>query len=132
MPSIDHIGIAVLDFEAVAKALKLLGIEPHPPENVPDQKVETWSFPAGESEIELLKPTAVDSPISKYLDRKGTGIHHIALRVEDIRAEIARLQAAGIRMIDDEPRAGAGGKLIAFIHPKSTGGILIELSESAK
>ena len=126
---IDHIGLAVPDFGKAAEVLKLLGLQPHPPEEVPDQKVKTLSFRAGDSEIELLVPASPASPIAKFLEKRGAGIHHLALRVENLDLEIARLRGAGVRMIDDEPRKGAGGKRIAFIHPKSTGGILIELAE---
>jgi len=129
MKKIDHIGIAVRDFKAVKYILNLLNIENHQPETVADQKVETLSFAMGDNEIELLKPTDADSSIAKYLDKKGTGIHHIAIKVENLDKEIARLIESGIRMIDEKPRIGAGGKKIAFIHPKSTGGILIELTE---
>ncbi len=126
---IDHIGVAVPDFEGAGEILKILGLEHHPPEEVADQKVKTLSFRAGDSEIELLTPTANDSPIAKYLAKKGSGIHHLALRVDDVEAVIARLTEKGVEMIDRQPRRGAGGKLIAFIHPKSTGGILIELTQ---
>jgi methylmalonyl-CoA epimerase len=96
---------------------------------VPEQKVETYSFQAGESEIELLKPVSPDSPVSTFLTNKGAGIHHLALRVENLEVELAKLKAKGLRLIDEVPRIGAGGKKIAFIHPKSTGGILIELTQ---
>ena len=129
MPIIDHIGIALKEFGDTAKILKMLGLESYDPEDVADQKVNTWSFQAGPSEIELLSPSADDSPIAKYLENKGAGIHHLAVRVKDIRQEIAKITEAGIRMIDETPRVGAGGKLIAFIHPKYTGGILIELTQ---
>ena len=129
MKTIDHIGVALPDFGAAAKIFELLGLQRHDPEEIAEQEVETLSFQVGDSEIELLKPTSPDSPIAKFLDKKGAGIHHFALRVEDIEREIAHLKAEGIRMIDEQPRRGAGGKRIAFIHPKSTGGILIELTE---
>jgi methylmalonyl-CoA/ethylmalonyl-CoA epimerase len=87
-------------------------------------------LPIGESRIELLEATSADSPISKFLAKRGPGIHHIALRVEDIRARLADLKSKGARLIDEEPRTGAGGCLVAFIHPSSTGGVLIELVEN--
>ena len=126
---LDHIGLAVSDFTPAAAILKTLGLQPRPPEEIPEQKVKTWSFRAGDAEIELLLPTSDDSPITKFLQKKGSGIHHLAFRVENVAAEIERLQALGIRMIDTKPRRGAGGKLIAFIHPQATGGILIELTQ---
>ncbi|MBC8278846.1 MAG: methylmalonyl-CoA epimerase [FCB group bacterium] len=129
MITIDHIGIALDEFGDTANILKIIGLESHHPEEVPNQKVNTWSFQAGESELELLAPTSEESPIAKYIDKKGQGIHHLALRVENVKAEIEKLSSAGVKMIDHEPRLGAGNKLIAFIHPKSTGGILIELTQ---
>lgn len=132
MKTIDHIGIALDDFGETGKVLELIGLKPHHPEEVADQKVKTWSFQSGESEIELLQPTADDSPIAKFIEKKGRGIHHLAVRVDDITREIEHLKNSGIIMIDNTPRRGAGGKLIAFIHPKSTGGILIELTQLEK
>ncbi len=130
MPIIDHIGIALNDFSQAGKILKLLRLDAaDEPEVVMEQMVKTWSFRAGASEVELLIPTEAESPIAKFIEKKGVGIHHIAVRVNDLAVEIARLQAEGIIMIDETPRKGAGGKLIAFIHPKSTGGILIELTQ---
>ena len=126
---IDHIGVAVPELEKAAAIFKILGLHAHEPEEVADQKVFTQSFQAGDNEIELLKPTAEESPIAKFLEKKGTGIHHVAIRVDDIESEIELLKAKGVIMIDDKPRPGAGGKMIAFIHPKSTGGILIELTQ---
>ena len=129
MISIDHIGIALDEFGETGNILKIIGLKSHQPEEVSEQKVNTWSFQAGDSELELLIPTSSESPIAKYIDKKGKGIHHLALRVDDVKAEIEKLTTAGIKMIDHEPRLGAGNKLIAFIHPKSTGGILIELTQ---
>ena len=128
--SIDHIGIALPDYSELGALLgNILKLASNEPEEVADQRVSTWSFKAGESEIELLVPTSEDSPIAKYIENKGAGLHHIAFRVDDIDSELAKLTAAGVRLIDREPRIGAGGKLIAFLHPKSTGGILIELTQ---
>ncbi len=89
----------------------------------------TAFLPVGDSEIELLAPTAPDSPIARFIEKRGEGIQHIALRVDDIEAELERLKAAGVRLIDEKPRRGAGGAKIAFIHPKATGGVLLEISE---
>ncbi|MBC8204233.1 methylmalonyl-CoA epimerase [bacterium] len=128
--TIDHIGIAVSDFDAAADILgNKLNLHEHEPEEVPDQKVVTLSFSAGGSEIELLKPASDESPIAKFIAQKGQGIHHIALRVDDLQYELDKLASAGVKLIDEKPRMGAGGKLIAFIHPKSAGGILIELTQ---
>jgi len=130
MPIIDHIGIAVNDFSAAGKVLQLLRLEPAPqPEVITEQQVNTWSFRAGPSEVELLTATDAESPIAEFIKKKGAGIHHIAIRVADLAGDIARLKAEGIKMVDEVPIRGAGGKLIAFIHPKSTGGILIELTQ---
>jgi len=128
---IDHIGIATNGIEEAAAAYRdALGIQITETEEVSGQKVRVAMLPIGESRIELLEATSADSPISKFLAKRGPGIHHIALRVEDIRARLADLKSKGARLIDEEPRAGAGGCLVAFIHPSSTGGVLIELVES--
>ena len=129
---IDHIGIATNGIEAAAAAYRnALGIHVTETEEISGQKVRVAMLPIGESRIELLEATSADSPISKFLAKRGPGIHHIALRVEDIRARLADLKSKGARLIDEEPRAGAGGCLVAFIHPSSTGGVLIELVENA-
>ena len=128
---IDHIGIATNGIEEAAAAYRdALGIQITETEEVSGQKVRVAMLPIGESRIELLEATSADSPISKFLAKRGPGIHHIALRVEDIRARLADLKSKGARLIDEEPRTGAGGCLVAFIHPSSTGGVLIELVES--
>ena len=128
---IDHIGIATNGIEEAAAAYRdALGIQVTETEEVSGQKVRVAMLPIGESRIELLEATSADSPISRFLAKRGPGIHHIALRVEDIRARLADLKSKGARLIDEEPRAGAGGCLVAFIHPSSTGGVLIELVES--
>ena len=100
-------------------------------EEVSGQKVRVAMLAIGESRIELLEATSDDSPISKFLAKRGPGIHHIALRVDDIQATLAELKSKGARLIDEEPRTGAGGCLVAFVHPSSTGGVLIELVENA-
>ena len=128
---IDHIGIATNGIEDAASIYRdALGVYVTETEEVPGQKVRVAMLPIGESRIELLEATSADSPISKFLAKRGPGIHHIALRVEDIRARLADLKSKGARLIDEEPRTGAGGCLVAFIHPSSTGGVLIELVES--
>ena len=98
---------------------------------IPDQKTRAAVFRLGESHIELLEPTVPDSPIGRFLDKRGEGIHHVCFRVDDIYATIARLRRARIKLIDEEPRQGAGGCLVCFVHPSSTGGVLIELSQPA-
>jgi methylmalonyl-CoA/ethylmalonyl-CoA epimerase len=128
---IDHIGVATNGIEEVASFYRdSLGLDVAEIEEVASQKVRAAMLPIGESRIELLEPTSEDSPISKFLARRGPGIHHIALRVEDIRASLSDLKQRGARLIDEEPRAGVGGCLVAFIHPSSTGGVLIELVQN--
>ncbi len=125
---IDHVGIATRGIEDAAKLWReVLGLEFGESEEVAEQKVRVVKLPLGETSIELLEPTASDSPISKFLDKRGPGIHHIAVRVDDIRAELAKMKAKGARLIDEQPRTGAGGCLVAFVHPSSTGGVLLEL-----
>jgi len=127
---IDHIGIATNDIEQMASIYRdALGLTVVETEEVASQKVRVAMLPVGESRIELLEATAADSPISKFLAKRGPGIHHVAFKVDDIRAALAELKSKGARLIDEEPRTGAGGCLVAFIHPSSTGGVLIELVE---
>lgn len=128
---IDHIGIATNGIEEAAAVYRdALGVQVTETEEVSGQKVRVAMLPIGESRLELLEATSDDSPISKFLDKRGPGVHHIALRVENIRGMLADLKSKGARLIDEEPRAGAGGCLVAFIHPSSTGGVLIELVEN--
>lgn len=126
---IDHIGIAVKNLAESSKLYEMLGIPPAGVEEVPEQKVRVSFFPVGDSEIELLESTSPDGPIAKYIEKNGEGIQHMALRVDHLEAALAELKANGMRLIDEKPRYGAGGAKIAFVHPKSTGGILLELSE---
>jgi methylmalonyl-CoA/ethylmalonyl-CoA epimerase len=127
-PRIAHIGIAVPDLEtAVAFYRDVLGIEPHPPETADGATIV--SLPFGESEVELLAPLDPQSPIGRFLARRGPGIHHICYRVPDLDAALEACRAAGYRLIDEVPRTGAGGRRIAFLHPKSTAGILLELTD---
>ena len=127
---VDHIGIAVKDIEQAKKFYtEFLGMKALGEEDVQEQKVKVCFIPCGDSEIELLESTSPDGPIAKHIEKKGEGIQHIALRVDNIEAAIADLMAKGVRMIDEKPRYGAGGAKIAFVHPKSTGGILLEISE---
>ncbi len=127
---IDHIGIAVKSLEASLPLytehlkLKLLGIE-----EVESEGVKVAFLKVGESKIELLEPLNNESPIAKFIEKKGEGIHHIALGVDDIKNRVKEIKEKGLRMINDEPKTGAGGAQIAFMHPKSTGGVLYELCE---
>jgi len=131
--TLDHIGIAVGDLgQALAFYRDALGLEIGPPEEVPSQKVRAHFVPVGEAMLELLEPTAPDSPIATFIEKRGPGVHHITLRVDDIRAALARLAARGVRLIDAEPRQGAEGALIAFVHPASTHGVLVELKQASK
>jgi len=125
---IHHIGIATSEIGGAAEMWDdLLGLRADHTEEVAGQKVRVCMLPLGESRLELVEPMSPDSPISKFLEKRGGGIHHIALSVEDIRATLQALKKKGARLIDQEPRAGAGGCLVAFIHPSSTGGVLLEL-----
>lgn len=125
---IDHIGIATDGIAAAAKFYRdALGLEIAETEEVAEQKVRVAMLPIGESRIELLEATSDDSPISRFLEKRGPGIHHIAVRVDDIQAALAALKLKGARLIDVKPRQGAGGCLVAFVHPSSTGGVLLEL-----
>jgi methylmalonyl-CoA/ethylmalonyl-CoA epimerase len=125
---IDHLGIAVKDL-AQAEPLyeALLGAPSRGRETVASEAVEVSFFQVGESRIELLQPTGPDSPIAKSIEKRGEGVHHVCLAVDDIEAEVARLRARGFQFVGAAPRPGAGGAKVAFIHPKSAGGVLIEL-----
>jgi len=127
--SVDHIGVAVRNIEDSQKIYEILGIKPTGVEVVEDQKVKTAFLPIGDTEIELLEPTDKDSPVGKFIESRGEGMHHLALRVENIEEALRELKNAGVRLIDEKPRYGAGGARIAFLHPKATGGVLIELSQ---
>ena len=128
--NIDHIGIAVNNIqESLSFWQTSLGIEPHGTQEVPQQKLKTAFLPVGDTEIELLESTSPDSSVAKFLEKHGEGLHHIAIRVDDIEAALVELKAKGIQLIDETPRNGAGGARIAFVHPKSTHGVLLELCE---
>ena len=127
---IDHIGIAVNSIDEAMKFLEgALGVKCHGVEEVAEQKVKTAFLPIDDSEIELLEGTSEDSPVSKFIAKNGQGIQHIAIRVADIEAALAELKEKGVRLIDEKPRIGAGGAKIAFLHPKATGGVLLELCQ---
>ena len=128
--TLDHIGIAVSNInEALAFYRDALGLEIDAPEEVTSQRVRAHFIPTGEAALELLEATADDSPIAKYVARRGPGLHHITLRVDDLAAALTQLKARGVRLIDDAPRPGAHGSLVAFVHPSSTHGVLLELKQ---
>jgi methylmalonyl-CoA/ethylmalonyl-CoA epimerase len=127
---VDHIGIAVQSIDATKKLYQdILGLEHVGSETVAEQKVTTAFFPVGDTEVELLESTAPDGPIAGFLEKRGEGVQHIAFRVANIEEALAELKAKGVRLIDEKPRRGAGGAKIAFLHPKSTYGVLVELCE---
>ena len=129
---LDHIGIAVKDLSAALAFYRdALGLDIEAPEEVASQRVRAHFVPVGEAKLELLEATAADSPIAKYVDKRGPGLHHITLRVEDIGAALAQLKARGARLIDKQPRPGAEGSLVAFVHPASAHGVLVELKQAA-
>ena len=131
--TLDHIGIAVGDLaQALAFYRDALGLEVEPPEEVPSQRVRAHFVPVGEATLELLEPTAPDSPIAKFIEKRGPGVHHVTLRVDDLHEALGRLKARGVRLIDEAPREGAEGALIAFVHPASTHGVLVELKQRRK
>jgi methylmalonyl-CoA/ethylmalonyl-CoA epimerase len=127
---IDHLGLAVNSIDSGKRFwTDVLGLPLEGTETVAEQKVTTAFLPVGESEVELLESTAPDGPIAKYIEKKGQGIQHVAFRVADLEAALAELKEKGVRLIDKTPRTGAGGAKIAFLHPKETGGVLVELCE---
>jgi methylmalonyl-CoA/ethylmalonyl-CoA epimerase len=127
---IDHLGIALNNIDEGKNFWSdVLGLEFEGAETVEEQKVTTAFFPVGESEVELLESTAPDGPVAKFIEKKGTGFQHVAFRVADIDAALEELKEKDIQLIDQTPRIGAGGARIAFLHPKATGGILVELCE---
>jgi methylmalonyl-CoA/ethylmalonyl-CoA epimerase len=137
--TIDHIGIAVSNLDAALAFYRdALGLEVEAPEDVPSQRVRAHFLPLGANttpggagaSLELLEATADDSPIARYLEKRGPGLHHITLRVDDITAALAQLKSRGIRLIDETPRPGAHGSLVAFIHPASAHGVLVELKQA--
>ena len=130
MRKIEHIGIAVQDIEASNKVFtKIFGKKSYKSESVESESVITSFFQVGESKIELVAATNQDSPLAKYLTKNREGMHHIAFDVADIKAEMKRLQSEGIRTLNDQPKKGADNKLICFLHPKDTNGVLIELCQ---
>jgi methylmalonyl-CoA/ethylmalonyl-CoA epimerase len=128
MTTLDHIGIAVKSLE-VANIYKLLGLSIQHTEVVETQKVKTAFLSVGDSNLELLEPTTPDSPIAKFIEKRGEGIHHLCFRVDDIEEHLERLKAAGYRLVNEAPVPGAHGCRVAFLHPSAGNGVLIELSE---
>lgn len=126
---IDHVGIAVRSIAEARKTYEALGLHVEEIEEVPHEGVRVALIPCGESRIELLEPMSPDSPVAKFLEKKGPGIHHLCLASDDVRGDDARLREAGLQVLRPEPTRGAGGCWVQFVHPKSTGGVLLELSE---
>ena len=127
---LDHVAVAVSDAGAARRVFSdLLGLPVVHEETVEDQGVRVVSLSMGESKLELTEPLAPDSPVGRFISKRGQGLHHIALTVADLAGTLRRLETEGVQLIDREPRVGAEGKLIAFLHPRSTGGVLVELSQ---
>lgn len=125
---ISHIAVVVPDLEGAMEFwVNILGLPLEHVEHVADQEVDVAILPSGESEIELLEPVSAESGVARFMEKRGPGMHHICFQVDDIEAMLARVKAAGLPLIDERPRIGTGGKKIAFIHPKGTGGVLVEL-----
>jgi methylmalonyl-CoA/ethylmalonyl-CoA epimerase len=125
-----HVGIATRSLESLSRLYQDLGLEVKTTETVPDQKVRAAILPVGDTAVELLEGTEPDSVISRFVEKRGEGIHHLAFEVDDLRADLRRLKERNVDLIDEVPRIGAGGHLIAFIHPRSTGGVLVELTQA--
>jgi methylmalonyl-CoA epimerase len=131
MTEIDHLGVAVRSLAEAKKFYETLGLQVMPEEVVEGEKVRIAMVPVGESRIELLEPTSPDSTIAKFLEKRGPGLHHIALQVTNLVERVEELKAAGTRLINEEVQIGAGGHMYVFVHPSSTGGVLLELVEEA-
>ena len=129
---LDHIGIAVASLDEGTAFYEALGLEVTGTDEVPEQGVRVAFLPVGDTRIELLEPTGPESPIARHLEKRGPGMHHLCVRVDDIEAAMRRLADAGYRLLSDEPQLGAHGCRVCFVHPKSTGGVLLELSQPAE
>ena len=129
MPAIDHLGIAVKSLAAAKPIYEKLGFSISPEETVEAEQVRLAMVPVGESRLELLEPTSESSPIAKFISKRGEGLHHISLRVPDLASVVGRLQADGVRLVSNEIKIGAGGHRYIFVHPSSSGGVLLELVE---
>jgi methylmalonyl-CoA/ethylmalonyl-CoA epimerase len=131
MLQLEHIGVAVKNLEASNELFgKLLGSPHYKIEEVASEHVLTSFFKAGEAKVELLEATSPDSPIAKFIEKRGEGIHHVAFEVEDLRAEMQRLKSEGFILLNEEPKRGADNKLVCFIHPKTANGVLVELCQT--
>lgn len=128
---IDHLGIAVNDLRQACAFYELLGMRGGPEETIEHEQVRTVMIPAGESRIELLEPMVPESVIGRFIERRGEGMHHVALQVDDIAEVFAEMKGAGMRLVSDELKIGAGGHLYFFVHPSSTGGVLVEICQDA-
>ena len=128
---IDHLGIAVSDLRQARNFYELLGMPVGPEEVIEEEQVRTVMIQAGESRIELLEATSPDSVIGRFIDRRGEGMHHVALHVDDIADVLSEMKCAGMRLVSDELKIGAGGNLYFFVHPSSTGGVLVEICQNA-
>jgi methylmalonyl-CoA epimerase len=131
MPELDHLGIAVKSIDQARKLYESIGLRVVHEETVEHEYVRTALIPAGEARIELLEPTTPDSPVGRFLAKRGEGLHHIALHVEDISASLETLKAQGARLISEDIQTGAGGHLYFFVHPSSAGGVLLEICQDA-
>jgi methylmalonyl-CoA epimerase len=131
MLTLDHVGVAVKDLEATLQTYALLGLRPAERAVVANFSVEVCMLPIGDAKLELLQPTSPESTIAQFLEKRGEGLHHIAFRVGDINKALTELKAQGFRLIDEVPRRGFGGHLVAFIHPQSTHGVLLELVQQS-
>jgi len=129
--SLDHIGIAVKSLAAAKNIYEKLGLEVSPEEAVPAENVRLVMVPVGETRLELLEATSEDSAIAKFIAKRGEGLHHVCLRVPDLRAAVQKLKADGVRLVSEEIKTGAGGHRYVFVHPQSAGGVLLELVESS-
>lgn len=127
---IDHLGVAVKSLDDALRFYReMLGLEPSAVEEVPAEKVRVAMLPVGESRLELLEATAADSAIARFVEKRGGGLHHVSLRVPDLDQVVARLKASGMQLVNEQPGIGAGGHRYVFVHPRSTGGVLLELVE---
>ncbi len=131
MFAIDHLGIAVKSLEQAKKFYQQLGMQVMPEEVVEAEKVRLAMVPLGESRIELLEPISEESPIARFIAKRGEGLHHVSLRVDDINATVKNLKQQGVRLISEEVKIGAGGHMYVFVHPQSAGGVLLELVQEA-
>jgi methylmalonyl-CoA epimerase len=131
IPGVEHVGIAVRSIAEARRFWEALGLAVEHVEEVPQEGVRVALIPCGSTRIELLEPTHEGSPIARFLERRGPGIHHLCLRSDDVRGDDARLRAAGFELLRDEPTRGAGGCWVQFVHPRSAGGVLVELSQPA-